>query len=283
MVKTKEVQNGDIKKNVIVLRSVFGKVGQIITTTPCNDAYGRRPSCVRPIDSNGDMILTVDDKQTHKILIPENRVFKLQDGTTFNLDDPHQAAEWEAIKNCPLIAPSRDARDSKGNYLIDGTPNGERRNPRYGIAELYIEMPGKEAERKVTRKKLIINAQNLIITDARGYDGWILMAKVLGRNMSDAPSADVEDFLLSVAEKDPQKIISLYTKGDLNLRLLLIDAKEKGVIRKQHGLYVYGEDGNVILGASEDVVIEWMKQARNQRTLQLIRQDTHPEAYVEDK
>ncbi|MCF0114348.1 MAG: hypothetical protein HUJ56_03265 [Erysipelotrichaceae bacterium] len=29
--------------------------------------------------------------------------------------------EWEAVKNCFLIAETRDARDSAGNYLIDGT------------------------------------------------------------------------------------------------------------------------------------------------------------------
>ena len=27
-------------------------------------------------------------------LIPEDRIFTLQDGTTFNLDDPYQAIEW---------------------------------------------------------------------------------------------------------------------------------------------------------------------------------------------
>lgn len=280
--KANEIQNGDIKKNVVILRSCFGKVGQKYFIQPARDKYGRLPDCVRHVDSNGDMILSVEDKQkSGQIFIPEDQMFVIEDGKTFDLNDPHQAAEWEAIKNCFLIAPSRDARDSNGDYLIDGTRDPNAKQPRYGRAELYVEMPGMLSEKRVTRKKLVLKAQNFIANDERGYDGQLLIAKVLGRNMTNQPAADVEDYLLSVADKDPQKIIELYTGGDLQLKLLFITAKEKGIIRKQHGLYMYGEDDNVTLGASDSAVIEWMKQPRNQKTLQLLRQDTYPELYIE--
>lgn len=280
--KANEIQNGDIKRNIIVLRSVFGKVGQQYLIQPQKDKFGNLPDCVRHVDSNGDMILTLEDKATSgKIFIREDEVFVVEDGKTFDLDDPRQAAEWEAIKNCFLIAPSRDARDDRGDYLIDGTRDPNARQPRYGRAELYIEMPGKMSEKKVTRKKLVIQAQNYILDDNRGYDGHLLIAKVLGRNMTNQPAADIEAYLLDVAEKEPNKIIELYTGGDLQLKLLLLTAKERQVIRKEHGLYVYGEDSVITLGASDAAVLEWMKQPRNQKTLQLIRQDTYPEVYPE--
>ena len=41
---------------------------------------------------------------------------------------------------------------------------------------------------------------------------------------------DVEDFLLQVAEKTPEKIISLYTGPDISLRILFADARDKKVI-----------------------------------------------------
>lgn len=281
--KVNEVQHGDLKRNIIVLRSVFGKVGQKIYINPCRDSRGQLPECVRRVDSHGDMILSVEDRQNSStIFIPEDAMFILEDGKTFDLDNLQQAAEWEAVKNCFLIAPNRYAKDDNGNYLIDGTTNKEKRAPRYGQAEFYVEMPGKAAEIKLTRRKLVLKAQNFIASDDRGYDGWLLIAKVLGRNMSEQPAADVEDYLFSVADKEPQKIIELYTGGDLQLRLLFITAKEKGVIRKQHGLYFYGENNDVTLGASDSAVIEWMKQPKNQKTLQLIRQDTHPEAYADE-
>ena len=144
---------------------------------------------------------------------------------------------------------------------------------------MYVERPGILSAKRVTRTKLVVKAKNFIINDERGYDGLLIIAKVLGRNMTNQPAADVEDFLLSVADQNPEKIIELYTGGDLQLKLLFITAKEKRVIRKEHGLYVYGEDSSVTLGASDSAVLEWMKQPRNQKTLQLIRQETYPEVY----
>lgn len=280
--KANEIQNGDLKKGVVILRSAYGKAGQQIFIQPCKNKSGQYPSCVRRVDSNGDMILSLEDRQKDiNTFIPENQMFVLQDGSTFNLDDPRENAEWEAIKNCFLIAESRDAKDDNGEYKIDGTRNPNARFPRYGKAELYVERPGMLSQKRVTRAKLVIKAKNFIINDERGLDGLLLIAKVLGRNMKDQPAADVEDYLLSVADREPQKIIELYTGGDLQLKLLFITAKEKGVICKKHGLYMYGEDDNVTLGASDMAVIEWMKQPRNQKTLQLIRQDTYPEMYVE--
>ena len=262
--KANEVQNEDLKKNVVVLRSAYGKVGQQYFIQPCRDKNGNLPACVRRIDAQGDMILSIEDRQQSiDNFIPENQIFVIEDGKTFDLNDPRQNAEWEAIKNCFLIAESRDAKDSNGDYLIDGTRDPNSKQPRYGRAELYVERPGIISARRVTRQKLIIKAKNFIISDERGYDGHLIIAKVLGRNMTNQPAADVEDYLLSVADKTPEKIIELYTGGDLQLKLLFITAKEKGVIRKEHGLYLFGEDDNVTLGASDSAVLEWMKQPRN--------------------
>ena len=67
------------------------------------------------------MIMTDNERNSGKVFIPENRTFTVEDGTTFDLSDEYQKAEWESIKNCLLIAPSRYAKDENGNYLIDGT------------------------------------------------------------------------------------------------------------------------------------------------------------------
>jgi hypothetical protein len=214
------------------------------------------------------------------LLIPEDRIFTLQDGTTFDLNDPYQAIEWAAIENCFLIAPSRFAKDANGNYLIDGTPDVVSNSDygvrsRYGRAELYVERPGLEAQQKVTRAKLELQATNYIYQ--YGYEDWLTFAKVLGRNMENQPVPDVEYFLISVAKKTPEKIIEICSGGDLANRVLFITAKENGVIRKRNGMYTYGEDGDLILGASEEAVIDWMRQPKNKKTLELIRKDAYPD------
>lgn len=106
--------------NIIVLRSVFGKVGQKYFLNPVRDPQtGRYPDCVRPVDSKGDMLLRGEEDKG-KCLIAENRVFIIEDGKTFDLNDPWQAAEWYSIQHCPMIAMSRDQRDKNGNLVIDG-------------------------------------------------------------------------------------------------------------------------------------------------------------------
>lgn len=282
--KVNDIQNGDFKSNVITLRSVFGKVGQKYFIQPQKGKTGRYAPCVKRVDANDDIILTPEEllkeSRGEAVYIKENEVFIIEDGKTFNLDDMYEAAVWESIKDCDLIAPDRFAKNENGDYLIDGSVNPfKTKKPRYGSAELYVEYPGLESQRRVTRRKLIVEASNHIMNDERGYEGRLLAAKVLGRNMKNQPNADVEDYLLSIAEKTPEKIIEVYTGDDIQLRMLFIDAKEKGVIYKKNGLYLFGEDGSVTLGATDSAAIEWMKVSKNQKTLSLIRKDTYPEMF----
>lgn len=281
--KVNEVQDGDLKSNIVVLRSVFGKVGQKYYIQPQKDARGRYADCVKRVNSQGDIILTPEEIENESkglaAYIPETELFVIEDGKTFNLGDVYDKAVWEAIKNCDLIAPDRFAKNEKGDYLIDGTVDPRSKRPRYGTAELYVDRPGFEAQRRVTRRKLIVEASNYIMNDERGYEGRLLVAKVLGRDMKNQPNADVEDYLLSIAEKTPEKIINCYTGGDIQLRMLFIEAREKGVIVKKDGLFVYGEDGKVALGATDNAVIEWMKLSRNSKTLALIRKDTYQDVF----
>ena len=281
--KITEVQDGDVKSNIVVLRSVYGKVGQKYYIQPQRDKTGRYPKCVKRVDSHGDIVLTPEEIEMEAkglaAFIPENQMIIIEDGKTFNLDDVYENAVWESIKNCDLIAPDRFAKNDKGESLIDGTVDAKTKMPKYGIAELYVDRPGYESQRRVTRRKLIVNASNYIMNDERGYEGRLLVAKVLGRDMKNQPNADVEDFLLSIADKTPEKIINCYTGSDMKLRILFIEAREKGVIYKKSGLYLYGEDGNVIIGATDEAAIEWMRDSKNSKILAAIRKDTYPDMF----
>ena len=281
-----KIKDGDLKSNIVTLRSVYGKVGQKYFIQPQADPKtGRFPDCVKRVDSHGDIILTNQEREDEaaglRAFVREDKVFEITDGKTYNLDDIYQKAEWEAIKNCDLIAPDRYAKNDKGDYLIDGTVDSKSTRPRYGVAELYVDRPGFDAARKVTATKLKLKAANFIMNDERGYEGRVLIARVLGRNMNNQPNAVVEEYLLSVAEKTPDKIIDCYTGGDLNLRMLFIQAREHKVITKRNGLYMYGE--STILGATDDAVIDWMKSPKNTKTLALIRRESFPEMYDEEE
>lgn len=265
------------EENFIVLRSVYGKVGIKYYIQPCKDPKtGRYPDCVKAVTSSGDLILTDAERNSGKYFIKEGEQITVEDGTVFNLNDEVQSATWEAIKNCPLIASERWAKDSNGDYLIDGTMGWKSRKPRYGIAELYVDRPGEETRIRVSKKKKILQASDFIISDENGVDGRLTIAKILGKKMSGQSDADVEDFLLQVAEKDPDKIIKLYTGGDLNLRILLVDARDAGIIFVKDKMYWYSDK---ILGGTDDAAITWMKNPKNKKILELIKRDTYPDLY----
>jgi hypothetical protein len=176
-----------------------------------------------------------------------------------------------------LIAKDIYEKNPDGSSKINGNNSKIMSKRRYGIAELYIDRPGLETQRRVSRKQQVLRACNFIADDSKGHEGRLQMARLLGKNMSNLPSADVEDYLYSIAEKHPEKIIKLYTGDDLTLRLLFIDAKDKHVIYIKNKLYLYGD--NIALGATDDAVIEWMKLPKNQKILELIKRDTYPEYY----
>jgi hypothetical protein len=256
--------------NVIILRTPFKitKAYLCPCKIPNTDRY---PECVRRTDKNGDMIMSRDDIDSGRYFIPDTMEIEIWDGKTFDLDDEVDAAKWEAIKYHKLIAKSRDERNDKGDLIIDGNAK------RYGTADWYVEIPGHDATFKNNSRRKKIEAQNYIIADdARGR---LLKAKVLGKIMRNAHDSDVEDYLMQEAEKNPQRIIDLYTGGDMQLRLLLLKAKEEKVIVKKEGFLMYGD---TILGTTDEACIIWMKQAKNKKLLKLINQECNPELFMQE-
>ena len=262
----------------VILRSVRGKVGIVVKIQPCkNPETSEYADCVKKVDSHGDMILSEQEKSdpNKNYFIKETDVFDIVDGTTFDLENTRQRFIWEAIKYCPLIAPDYYAKDKNGNSLINGTPGWNSKAPRYGVAELYVERPGVEANRRVSRKKLKHDAESYIYNDERGYDGRVLKARLLGHKMEGMADADVTDFLLQVAERDPEKIISLYTGGDTAVRILFMEARDKNIILYKNKLFTYAD--GVILGATDEAAIMYLKDPKNANVYKLIKRDTYPE------
>ena len=222
-------------------------------------------------NGNSEMILSEAERNDpmSQYFIPEDMDIVVTEGTTFDLDNPYEKNLWEAIKDSELIAPTRDSRDVNGDLIIDGN------RYRYGRAELYVDIPGEQSERSVKKRMLVTKAWMYIEQDS--IDGRLTKCKLLGKNLKHAPSSDVQDYLYTEAEKNPEKIIDLYTNGDTALKLLCVDAKEKGVVKKVGGLYTYGDS---VLGATDDAMILFFKTAANKAILDLIKRETYPEFIV---
>lgn len=201
-----------------------------------------------------------------KHFIPANSVFIIVDGKRFDLDDIVDKAEWESIEYCNWIAKDRYQRDSNGDLIIDGGAK------RYGVADLYVERPGEIAKAKVSKKQLQHRACDYIFTDSESER--IKKCRVLGRNLKSAIPADVLDFLIEKAEKDPNKIINLYEGEDWKMQLFIMEAIDRGVISKSAGLYKYEDK---VLAGSMEGVVEFLKDVKYSALKKAIQKETYPE------
>jgi len=279
--------------NIIVLKSAYGKTqGQTYHITPCVDPEtGMLPPHIRERDSFGQLILSEEDKAKASSTDPKKKVIFLpidvpivvQHGTTFDLDNPLDKAKWEAIKNSALIAKDRMEKDSKGNYKVDGGPVGVEATGwvrgLYGNADLYVEHPGLVAKNKNDFRKLVNKAQSFILNDS--LDQLIVKCRLLEKDMSRANSHDIEDWLLTQAEKYPNKIIELYTGNSTAARLLLVEAIDKGVIVKKDGFYYFGDD--IVIGRSQDKAVEYLMDPEHTVITEQIKKETFPKLEKKNK
>lgn len=237
-----------------------------------NRSTKRFADCVRPCDEHHKIILTERERSSGQIFISEEDVIEIFDGKEFNLDNAYDAAWWEAIKFSPKIAKDRSERDEvTKEYLIDGNAK------RYGTAEFYVERPGVEAKAKNNRKREIHNAKSYIYADTD--EGLRQKVRLLGNAMPGLPTSDVEDYLVSVAERKPEIVSGLYTGSDTHLRIFLLDAVDKHVIFIKDKLYYYGD--SIILGATDSAVLHYFKNPANKRVVDLIKSEVYPEFHID--
>lgn len=259
-----------MENKIITLRTVY-KVKEY-HFQPTKQPNGLNWDFVKPVrvDHDGQSYMVLSEAERNDPMsayfIPEDMDIVVTEGTTFDLSDQLQYNKWMAIKDNDLIAPMRDARDAEGNFLIDGDKK------RYGVAELYVDVAGEDSERSVNRRKLILEAQQYVFGDSP--NGILTKCRLLGRNMKNAPFTDAQDLLLQEAEKRPNKVIDLYTGQDTGIQLLILDAKEKGILRKVNGWYMYGDTN---MGATDEAVLTFLKTPMNKPTFDAFRNHVYPE------
>lgn len=259
-----------MENKIVTLRTVY-KLKEY-HFMPTKQPNGLNWDFVKPvrIDNDGSSYMVLSEAERNdprsQYFLPEDLDIVVTEGTTFDLSDPLQYNKWMAIKDNDLIAPTRDARDADGNFLIDGDKK------RYGIAELYVDIAGEDSARSINRRKLIHEAEEYVYKDSQ--NGILTKCRLLGRNMKNAPFTDAMDLLLQEADKHPQKIIDLYTGQDSGIQLMLLDAKEKNIIRKVNGWWMYGDTN---LGATDEAMLTFFKTPMNKPIFDALKKHVYPE------
>jgi len=255
--------------NLVVIRSVY-RVTKMLVEPAKHPKTNRYADCVRTLDSNGNMILSdADRKKDISLFIPEDKAIEIYDGKTFDLNDPYEAAQWDAIKYSRRIAKARDEKDEFGNLVIDGNA------VRYGNAEFYVEIPGLEAKAISSKKRKIHEAESYVYNDT--YEGLYTKARVLGMMVKGLSHSEVEQELIKRAQIKPEQVKDLYEGKETYFRILFVDALDKNVIRKRDNLFYYGD---LLLGSNEDTVINYMRNPETKTIMDTIRAEVYGEDYV---
>lgn len=260
-----------MSENKIILRSAY-KIPRCFMEPAKNPSTGRFPEVVRKVNSQGDMLLDEEDKKARRFLIAETEIIEVFDGKVFDLDNEIDAAWWEAIRYSKKIAQDRWERDKNHNLVIDGSAK------RYGTAEFYVERPGLEAKQRNDRKREIHEAKTYVYGDTP--ENLYNKVRLLGNPMPGSAISDVEDYLVMLAERQPQLITQLYTGTDTHLRLFLLDAQDAKVIYNKDKLYYYGE--GIVLGATDSAVLAYFKNPDNKRIVDMIKRDVYPDLYTKN-
>lgn len=243
-----QLENGTPSDKIIRLKSVFSKTAKTIVQ-PATDGHGWYKGVPR---------LSDDDKKSLIHWAEPQSKFTLKDGTTFDLNDEVQKITWDWVKHCPCIAETyEDCQFTPG-------------------AEFYIYLENKEAEKNVSRKELKVKALTLIMEDNSVNYG--LRSKLLGVDMDGEKPVVIKEFLMDEAEKDPSRVIAIYESHDVSLRILLMKAKEKGIITiDPSGIYRYG---NNVLGMAESSAIGWLQDRGNKHLVEMLEHEVNPEYFV---
>lgn len=186
-----------------------------------------------------------------------NTKLRLENGTIFDLSDPRDTINWEWVKHLPCVAMSY-------------------REAQMGKALFYVHIEGREAEERIKLSDMLYEAMKLVKEDPKS--NHVNRALLLGFDMEGEEPATVEDLLLDIAKKTPEKIFRIYRDKSMKIHLLFEKAlKGKHVsLDAVNGVYMFG---STILGISKEASIAFLQQ--NEDLLELLERDVNPEYFKE--
>ena len=241
-----QLENGTPSDKIILIKSVF-KTGKT-TVQPVADGSGWYLGVAR---------LSEEDKRKLTHWAEPSSKFVIKDGVSFNLNIEAQRITWEWVKHSPCIAQSLEA--------CQHTPG----------AEFYVYLENEEASKSISRRELKYKAIQHILND--NSVNYPMRSELLNINMDYASPSVIKDFLLDQAEQKPEKILAIYEGADVSVRLLLIKARKKGVLKvDDSGFYRYG---NVVLGMSEKASVDWLQDRAHKHIIEMIEKETNPEYF----
>lgn len=197
--------------------------------------------------------VTVDDKDG------KNTSITLEDGYIVDLNKEVDRINWEWMQHHPAVAMSYEEAQA---------------NPR---AYFYVHKQGAEAAKKNEGATKLFTAMKHIMEDTPS--NWYDRAMLLGHDLSDSHPELVKEFLLDTAKENPSKVINVYEGDTLALRLMILKAKERGLIKFEDNVHLFG---STPLGVTDEHIINYLMSPKGLEIARLIDRAVNPESFKED-
>jgi len=192
--------------------------------------------------------VTVDDKEG------KNTTILLEDGMEINLNNEVDRINWEWMQHHPYIAMSYEESQHSPSAFF------------------YVVQEGLESEKKNERTMRLHKALDYVVNDSP--NNYYERAILLGHDLTDAPPATVQEFLLDTAKDSPEKILRIYEGHDLALRLLVVRAKMKNLLTYDGNVYVFG---TTPLGVKDEHILDYLKSTKGKE----IAEQLHAAVYTD--
>jgi hypothetical protein len=235
-----QIENGTTADKVITLKSVF-KAGKY-TVQPAKD----------PTKNwfHGIPRLSEDEKKSLEYWTEPSSQLTLVDNYEFDLNDPIQKANWEWVKHLPCVAWSFEEAQK--------TPS----------AQFYVYIAGREARDANKGSDLKYKAVKYIMEDSPvNYENRAL---ILGNDLSGESPEEIKKILIETAERQPLRIIAAYEAKNLSIKLLYLRAKQKGVIKMQEGMILFGSN---VMGVNEEGCLAFLQSSEHKQILDLLEKE----------
>jgi hypothetical protein len=245
-----QLENGIPSDKVIILKSVFKN--SKTTVMPAEDGRGWYLGVPR---------YSEEDKRKLVYWAEPTSKCVIKDGQGFDLNRESDRVTWEWVKHASCICKTKEQ--------VQHTPG----------AEFYIHLENQEAKQNVSRYELKFKANEYIIKD--NSVNYPMRVELLGVNMDHDSPIIIKEFLMEMADKHPEKIISVYNSRDISARLLLLKGlKKKVIFIADGGLYTYGSN---VLGTTERSAINWLMSPENKEIVKVLESEISPSYFPAEK
>lgn len=241
--------------NLIVLRSYNAKRQTPVRVSPLQDHTGKLYT------GQGERgyyeLLTEEEKKKLPVVVDHFRVKTLMNGTVLDLDDPIDAIDWKWMQKHPYIDLNRQL-SNKGRSAV-----------------FYVEDEQRDSEMKVKTDRMITVAKGKMYEASQSK--LQLAAKALGNPGAEHMTIErLQAWLAQQLEEhivSPEAVINVLDpkqSKETSARALFQDMLSAEIIRRFGAMYKHGGQDGVPLGGSEEEVVRFLTDSKNEETVAIM-------------